>query len=144
MTRDEQDKALLVAFAELTFGLSSAGAVKAADAFLAARQPPSEPYPPRSEPIGPPSVAACAGCLNRATYCHACYHAPALDQWLAARQPPGEPASGIYIPGPEGPIRVDTPCPECRDRPGRVAINGQEVPCNTCGRLWTPGAKETP
>ena len=96
MTRDEQDKALLVAFAELTFGLSSAGAVKAADAFL------------------------------------------------AARQPPGEPASGIYIPGPEGPIRVDTPCPECRDRPGRVAINGQEVPCNTCGRLWTPGAKETP
>ena len=43
MTRDEQDKALLVAFAELTFGLSSAGAVKAADAFLAARQPPGEP-----------------------------------------------------------------------------------------------------
>ena len=65
-------------------------------------------------------------------------------RFLAARQPPGEPASGIYIPGPEGPIRVDTPCPECRDRPGRVAINGQEVPCNTCGRVWTPDAKERP
>ena len=67
-----------------------------------------------------------------------------IDDFLAARQPPGEPASGIYIPGPEGPIRVDTPCPECRDRPGRVAINGQEVPCNTCGRVWTPDAKERP
>ena len=98
MTRDEQDKALLVAFAEW-YGQAYA-----------------------------------ANFIPKGT----------IDAFLAARQPPGEPASGIYIPGPEGPIRVDTPCPECRDRPGRVAINGQEVPCNTCGRLWTPGAKETP
>jgi len=94
------ERELLVAFAEWYGQAYAANFIPKGtiDAFLAARQPPSEPYPPRSEPIGPPSVAACVGCLNRATYCHACYHAPALDQWLAARQPPGEPAAIIQCP----------------------------------------------
>ena len=114
------ERELLVAFAEWYGQAYAANFIPKGtiDAFLAARQPPSEPYPPRSEPIGPPSVAACAGCLNRATYCHACYHAPALDQWLAARQPPGCTCTVIDELGsheatcPEGfppPVRQDGP-----------------------------------
>jgi hypothetical protein len=87
-----------------------------------ARQPPGEPYPPRSEPIGPPSVAACAGCLNRATYCHACYHAPALDQWLATRQPPGEPCAACREAG-----YGHTPCGTCQ------WANDHPIRCAECG-----------
>ena len=31
-----------------------------------------------------------------------------------------------------------TPCPECRDRPGHIAINGQGVACKTCGKTYAP------
>ena len=44
-----------------------------------------------------------------------------IDDFLAARQPPSEPASGIYIPGPDGPIRVD------EDRVGEFVAGRMEA-----------------
>jgi len=121
------------------------------DEWLAARQQPDEPCSlcrddperrPRCQCSTPPAPPLTLGCEHGRAVGHPCPHCMGINA-------PPAPAHICQSCGDAlGSAGCDctppAPCPECRDRPGRVAINGQEVPCNTCGRVWTPDAKERP
>lgn len=49
-----------------------------------------------------------------------------------ADEPKGLCGGALHPPAP--------PCPECRNRPGHLDINGGEVPCQMCGRTYAPPA----